>query len=375
MVVLGASKSESAVGRSLMSALLSVLLLVSCADASPAELELEFEPDTTTTLPVDSTPVSPDTTTIPTNPDSLAPPTDPDTTPVVPVDTAAGVIFVRETFDSAGFSQRGWYDNLNFTTSSVETSSAQSARSLEWRWSQGSELPSFGSASRRQFTPSESVYVSFWQKMSDNWVGSGDDYHPHIITLTTNLNSEWVGPASTRLTAYIEHVWRPSGGFAQAVFQDSENINNSYINQNAVSITENRAAHGCNGIGDPYSQRVSCYSIGGGNYRNGRELRPSTATWNNTPSSDSYKAKWHLVEAFIKMNTIQGGIGRADGIVRFWVDGALVIDVDDIIIRTGQHPTMKFNQFLLTPYIGSGSPIAQTIWIDDLIVANKRIPR
>ena len=42
------------------------------------------------------------------------------------------------------------------------------------------------------------------------------------------------------------------------------------------------------------------------------------------------------------------------------------------MIRTGEHPDMKFNQFLLAPYIGCGSPVEQTMWIDDLTVATCR---
>src|SRR6185436_3864566 len=38
------------------------------------------------------------------------------------------------------------------------------------------------------------------------------------------------------------------------------------------------------------------------------------------------------------------------------------------VIRTGQHPTMMFVQFLVAPYIGDGSPVDQTMWVDDLLV-------
>jgi len=33
---------------------------------------------------------------------------------------------------------------------------------------------------------------------------------------------------------------------------------------------------------------------------------------------------------------------------------------------------MKFNQFLLAPYIGNGSPEEQTMWIDDLTISTKQ---
>jgi hypothetical protein len=40
---------------------------------------------------------------------------------------------------------------------------------------------------------------------------------------------------------------------------------------------------------------------------------------------------------------------NADGIVRGWFDGKLVIDRSDVVLRSTDFPKMKFNQFLLTP--------------------------
>jgi hypothetical protein len=33
---------------------------------------------------------------------------------------------------------------------------------------------------------------------------------------------------------------------------------------------------------------------------------------------------------------------------------------------------MRFNQFLIAPYIGDGSPIDQTMWVDEMTVADAR---
>jgi len=41
-----------------------------------------------------------------------------------------------------------------------------------------------------------------------------------------------------------------------------------------------------------------------------------------------------------------------------------------VLMRTAQHADMKFNQFIIAPWIGDGSPIDQTFWLDDLVVAN-----
>ena len=55
-------------------------------------------------------------------------------------------------------------------------------------------------------------------------------------------------------------------------------------------------------------------------------------------------------------------------------DDRLVVDRTDVIFRSTDFPKMKFNQFLLTPYFGPGLlPHAQTLSIDDLVVATRRL--
>jgi hypothetical protein len=88
---------------------------------------------------------------------------------------------------------------------------------------------------------------------------------------------------------------------------------------------------------------------------------------------NNYKNDWHHVEAYFKLNSIVDGKGITDGIVRYWFDDALIISHDDVMMRTGQRPDMMFNQFLIAPYIGPGSPVEQTMWIDNLLVAKSRI--
>jgi hypothetical protein len=67
------------------------------------------------------------------------------------------------------------------------------------------------------------------------------------------------------------------------------------------------------------------------------------------------------------------GKGIADGILRYWFDNILIIDKTDVLMRTGEHPDMMFNQFLIVPYIGDGSLVEQTMWIDELTVSTSRM--
>ena len=66
------------------------------------------------------------------------------------------------------------------------------------------------------------------------------------------------------------------------------------------------------------------------------------------------------------------GIGQPDGIIRVWFNNTLVLERTNAILRTGQRSTMKLNQFIFAPWIGDGSPLTQTFWIDDLVVASAR---
>ena len=61
-------------------------------------------------------------------------------------------------------------------------------------------------------------------------------------------------------------------------------------------------------------------------------------------------------------------MGLPNGKIRYWYDGKLLIASDSILMRTASHPNMKFNQLFYGPYIGVGSPVDQTWWVDDLTV-------
>jgi len=67
-----------------------------------------------------------------------------------------------------------------------------------------------------------------------------------------------------------------------------------------------------------------------------------------------------------------GGIGQADGIVRYWLNGNLKMEFTNVMFRTGANSTLQFKQFIIGPYIGDGSSVDQTMWVDDLMVGTAR---
>ncbi|MCI0559116.1 MAG: polysaccharide lyase, partial [Nitrososphaera sp.] len=147
--------------------------------------------------------------------------------------------------------------------------------------------------------------------------------------------------------------------------QDGQNIDKTNIGQNLVNLSELRAVAGCNGDSDGYGNGA-CYPVGS-EYRNGKLWKAGKIYFSDTAGA-YYKGDWHHVEAFFKLNTIVNGKGVADGVLKYWYDGQLIIDRNAAVIRTGQYPSMKFNQFLIAPYIGDGSPVDQTFWIDNLVI-------
>lgn len=295
------------------------------------------------------------------------------TTPTVARDSSApgapppaSTILFQENFEDASYAARGWYDLPAGAFTSVTTAEhvPGSTRALEVRFAAGQIYPQPAAGGRHAFAETESVYLSYWVKYSDNWVGSGKSYHPHEFELLTNLDSPHVGPAYTFLTVDIEHNYTPAGGVAVLSLQDSKNIDTSRLRQDLTNVTENRAVAGCNGAFDGVPG--DCYASGN-LWLNGKIWRSTDVVF-SASAGPSYKGNWHRVEAYVKMNSIVGGKGQTDGIAQYWVDGRLVIDKRAVVFRTGAHANMKFNQFILSPYIGDGSPRAQTMWVDDLLV-------
>jgi uncharacterized protein YjdB len=269
-------------------------------------------------------------------------------------------VYFEEAFENTDFASRGWYDNTGMAVTADEAHAGSS--SLRIRFDAGARTPTWGNAARMEVPETESLYVRYWVKYSDNWVGSERAYHPHEFYLLTNKDGRWTGPSTTYLTTYIETTAQGGAIRPKLGLGDRRNIDTSNIGNDLSGITENRAVAGCNGETDGH--RTGCWNAGGGEWGNEKLFVAGSA--------DITEGSWHLVEVYFEMNTISAGIGQTDGTVRYWLDGALVIDHTDVLFRTGANADMKFNQFMIAPYIGDGSPVTQTMWVDDLQVADRR---
>jgi len=271
-----------------------------------------------------------------------------------------GTLLFSETFDNNSFSSRGWYDN---PAQGTIASGGQSGNSLQWAWAQGATTPTNGGAMRKKFTPTDSLYVSFYVKFQSGWRGSQKAYHPHLIMIPSNLDADYTPLANNYLQTYIEFVSdvgspytiRPLLGL-----QDEKRVNtsNGTPPNNLTAVTENRSVNYCN---TPVSSGAlgTCYAD---------NPYYSANTWKASNASLSTNV-WHKVDVYFKMNTISNNKGQSNGIMQQWVDGTLVINRSDVLYRTAQDATKKWAQFVLAPYIGDGSPIAQTMWLDQLTVS------
>lgn len=265
---------------------------------------------------------------------------------------ASGGVLIHESFDDANLAARGWYDHVIPVLSPGSTGSA-----IEYAFDAGATKPTAGSPLRRKFEPSDSIYLTYRVRYSANWVGSGRPYHPHEFHFLTTLDGDWTGLSFTHLTLYIEE----NGGVPLVAIQDGLNVDQGKVGTNLTASTEQRAVAGCNGSADGYPD--NCYRAAEG-FVNEKKWR--------APSRLFADDKWHTIEVYVRLNSIAAGKGTNDGIVRYWFDKRLVIDHANVLFRTAANASMRFNQFIMAPYIGDGSPVAQSFWVDDLAVANRR---
>ena len=180
--------------------------------------------------------------------------------------------------------------------------------------------------------------MRFYIKLSQGWGWTGRSYHPHLMHFMTTENDKYHGPAASHLTVYIE----PQEGKLRLAAQDIQNQDTPH------GLTQGPLRGGYNG------------------------------TFYDSKDVLFTDDEWHCVEAMFRLNTLDPERDRpnADGIVRGWFDGKLVVDRTDVVLRSTDFPNMKFNQFLLAPYFGPGLlPHEQTLWIDELAVGTERLGR
>lgn len=307
-----------------------------------------------------------------TNDPSVGDSTGPDPTTGGDPEADCGRVLFTETFEDGDFEARGWYDGPSGTLSTDEAIEG-STSSFECRYSTGVQECDGGTPGRHLFEPQTAVCLSYWVKYSSNWVGSQQPYHPHEFHFITNEDDMFVGPSHTRLTTYIEQV----GGVPRLAIQDSVNVDPACILRNDDSFvgcdgsfedyvfTEMRSAASCNGALGDLDYR-DCFQSGRGWYSARFVDGPFQVFGDEAPW---LKDEWHHVRTYWRLNDIENGVGVPNGVIRYWVDDELLVERVEVLMRTGVHPDMAFDQFVVAPYIGDGSPVDQSMFVDDLEVS------
>ena len=277
-------------------------------------------------------------------------------------------ILLSENFEDSNFSSRGWYDG---SMTSIETSGCQSGNCLRWTWNSGQTQPVSSNTIRYNIADTDSLYVSVRVKFDANWRGSGQAYHPHLLLFPSSLDTAYAPLAYNYLQTYLEMLADTTSPYAirlSVAIQDAQRVNTSLGTppNNITTSTETRSVAHCNGClsGSSCSDVQTCYSLGGGQWYSAR-------TWTDS-AAEIGKGAWHTVEMYVRMNSISGGIAQPDGILQTWIDGVQSENVSNMVYRTGQDATKKFGYVVLAPWIGNGSPITQTMWLDSLVVADSR---
>lgn len=292
---------------------------------------------------------------------------------------ATGTVLIQEGFDNTNWSGRGWYDNLNATVTTDPTVLAgRTGAVLVGHFGVGATDP-WGGAMRHLFTATETLYLRFYVKYSSNWVGSGHTYHPHEFFILSSLDADYNAPADAYLNLNIEHNYQ-GGGIPRIAWQDSRNINTganvfrmgggTISGTDVVANTESRAVGGANGgVENGLFWENFAQSGQATGYFNDKQFNNPAGVAFTATAGPNYKNNWNLVEISLAMNSIVGGIGQHDGMVSYSLNGTQLMNRSDLLFRTGIHPTLAFHQLVIAPYIGDGSPVDQSLWLDDLLLA------
>src|SRR5829696_4870441 len=99
--------------------------------------------------------------------------------------------FFREGFEDSKLLERGWYDGSKFL---ISDGAKVGKGCIEFAWKEKTTTPESSTGIRRLFEPSESVYLSFYIRLSKGWGWTGRDYHPHLLHFMTTENGKFDGP-------------------------------------------------------------------------------------------------------------------------------------------------------------------------------------
>jgi len=181
----------------------------------------------------------------------------------------------------------------------------------------------------------------------------------------SSADGDYAGVSSANSDLYFEvstDTSSPYSIYPRTGHQDELRVNTSGGTPpvDLTSTTETRSANHCN---TPYTlsgaTAYDCYDHSGNYF---------SANWWVASSVTIPADTWTKVTAHVKMNTFTDGTGNFDGIMRLWVGDQLAIESTTVLYAAGAYQGTTWNKVVLAPYIGDGSPVTQTMRLDELSI-------
>ena len=273
-----------------------------------------------------------------------------------------GVQLVSESFNDNSWAGRGWYDG---TDSTGVVPGGYSGNALRWSWSNSATQPDGFSIIRREFPATDEFLIEYYVKHENGWRGSGVKYHPHLIHIFSTNDSAYQSPGRAHSGLYFESLANtstPYTNYPQFAHQDYQRTN-ANLGQPALDLTSSTELRSANHCNTPYTLTGAtsgdCFNDGAGWY--------SANIWKSSNITIPAN-QWVKVTGYVKKNSFTGGKANFDGIIRLWVDGQLAIEGTKVLYTAGAYANTQWNKIFLAPYIGDGSPIGQTMWLDELSI-------
>lgn len=277
----------------------------------------------------------------------------------------ADLIF-SESFENNNWSSRNWYDG---TDSTGVQSGGYIGNALRWSWGSSATQPTGFSTIRNSFAQTDELFIEYYMKFDNGWRGSGLNYHPHMIHIQSTDDDIWQGLSRANNSIYLEAISETSSPYdivPVIATQDFYRVNTTYGTppNNLTTTTETRSAYHCNTPASLSGATGVCYNDGGGWY--------SANMWSSSEIMIP-KDQWVKFGAYFKKNTFGGGVANFDGIMRMWINDELAIDKSTVLYATNYYNATEWDKIILAPWIGDGSPIVQTMWLDEFKIYDNLI--
>jgi hypothetical protein len=95
--------------------------------------------------------------------------------------------------------------------------------------------------------------------------------------------------------------------------------------------------------------------------------------WETDNLGHLQKERWYCIECYARMNTITGGAGNSDGVLRGWIDGRPAFEKTDLRFRDTD--TLKIETVWFNIYVGGSwtAPQDMDVYFDNIVIARNPI--